>query len=145
MIKITTLIMCCLMVAAQVPSDTAQVRIGLALSGGAALGLAHIGVIKVLEQEGIPISYITGNSMGSMVGGVHAAGYTAVEIESIAVNADWSHLFSSRIPYGAQYLPERQQNERYILQLQHDNFSPSLPSGLIPLQNVEFLLMELLS
>jgi NTE family protein len=83
--------------------------------------------------------------MGSLVGGAHAAGYTAAQIESIAVNADWSHLFSSRIPYGAQYLPERQQNERYILQLQHDNFSPSLPSGLVPLQNVEFLLMELLS
>ncbi|UCC12303.1 MAG: patatin-like phospholipase family protein [candidate division WOR-3 bacterium] len=145
MIKITTLFIFCVMTTAQVPSDTAHVRIGLALSGGAALGLAHIGVIKVLEQEGIPISYITGNSMGSMVGGVHAAGYTAAQIESIAVNADWSHLFSSRVPYGAQYLPERQQNERYIIQLQHNNFSPSLPSGLVPLQNVEFLLMELLS
>ncbi len=145
MIKITTLFIFCVMTTAQIPSDSAHVRIGLALSGGAALGLAHIGVIKVLEQEGIPISCITGNSMGSMVGGVHAAGYTAAQIESIAVNADWSHLFSSRIPYGAQYLPERQQNERYIIQLQHDNFSPSLPSGLVPLQNVEFLLMELLS
>lgn len=139
------IILVCTLVRGQVPSDTHYVRIGLALSGGAALGIAHIGVLKILEQEGIPLSYITGNSMGSMVGGVHAAGYTATQIESIAVNADWSHLFSSRIPYGAQYLPERQQSERYILQLQHDKFSPSLPGGLIPLQNVEFLLMRLLS
>jgi NTE family protein len=139
------LFLLCTLLVGQTDSDTTSVRIGLALSGGAALGLAHIGVLKVFEEEGIPISYITGNSMGSMVGGVHAAGYTATEIESIAVAADWSHLFSSRIPYGAQYLPERQQSERYMIQLEHDNFSPSLPSGLIPLQNVEFLLMELLS
>jgi len=144
-IRSTILFLCLTILSGQSARDTASIRIGLALSGGAALGLAHIGVLKVLEQEGIPVSYITGNSMGSMVGGVHAAGYTAAQIESIAVNADWSHLFSSRIPYGAQYLPERQQSERYLLQLQHDNFAPSLPSGLISLQNVEFLLMDLLS
>jgi NTE family protein len=127
------------------PENPSPVRIGLALSGGAALGLAHIGVIKVLEEAGIPISAISGNSMGSMVGGVYAAGYTAAEIESIAVNANWSMLFSSNPSFGAQYLPERQQDQRYIIQLRHRNFFPALPSGLVPLQNVEFLLMKLLS
>ncbi len=121
------------------------VRVGLALSGGAALGFAHIGVLKVLEREGIPVSCISGNSMGSMVGGVYSAGYTAAEIESVALDADWERLFSSGVPFGARYLPERQQSERYAFQLRHKNFFPSLPSGIIPLQNVEFLLMELLS
>ena len=125
--------------------DSPPVRIGLALSGGAALGFAHIGVLKVLEENGIPISYISGNSMGSMVAGVYAAGYITAEMESIAVNADWSLLFSSNPSFGAQYLTERQQNQNYIFQLRHRNFSPALPSGLIPLQNVEFLLMNLLS
>lgn len=121
------------------------VRIGLALSGGAALGFAHIGVLKVLEREGIPVCCISGNSMGSLVGGVYAAGYSATEIESIAVNADWNVLFSSGVPFGARYLPERQQSQRYNLVLRHRNFFPSLPSGLVPLQNVEFLFMDLLS
>ncbi|MBM3315704.1 hypothetical protein FJY71_07715, partial [candidate division WOR-3 bacterium] len=120
-------------------------RIGLALSGGAALGFAHIGVLKVLEREGIPVVAISGNSMGSMVGGVYAAGYGAAEMESIAVNADWSLLFSSRVPFGAQFLPERQQARRYFLQLRHRNLFPSVPGGLVPLQNVEFLLNGLLS
>ncbi len=121
------------------------VRIGLALSGGAALGFAHIGVLKVLERESIPVVAISGNSMGSMVGGMYAAGYSAAEIESLAVNADWGVLFSSSVPFGAQYLPERQQAQRYVVQLRHKNLFPYLPSGLVPLQNVEFLLMRLLS
>jgi NTE family protein len=121
------------------------IRIGLALSGGAALGFAHIGVLKVLEREGIPVVAISGNSMGSMVGGVYAAGYSAAEIESLALNADWNLLFSSSVPFGARYLPERQQAQRYVVQLRHRNLFPSLPSGLVPLQNVEFLLMRLLS
>jgi NTE family protein len=120
-------------------------RIGLALSGGAALGFAHIGVIKVLERENIPVVAISGNSAGSMVGGLYAAGYSAAEIESIALDADWSVLFSSSVPFGAQYLPERQQAQRYIIQLRHKDLFPSLPSGLVPLQNVEFLFMRLLS
>jgi len=132
---------------AQPPPDSLSrpVRVGLALSGGAALGLAHIGVLRVLEREGIPVVGISGNSMGSMVGGVCAAGYSPAEIESIAVNADWGTLFSSGVPFGAQYLPERQQAQRYVFQLRHRNFVPYLPGGLVPLQNVEFLLMRLLS
>ena len=130
---------------AQPPADTAPVRVGLALSGGAALGLAHIGVLKVFEREGIPVVGISGNSMGSMVGGVYAAGYSAAEIESLALRQDWNLLFSSSVPFGARYLPERQQAQRYVLQLRHKNLFPSLPSGLVPLQNVEFLLMRLLA
>ncbi|MEO0114997.1 MAG: patatin-like phospholipase family protein [candidate division WOR-3 bacterium] len=121
------------------------VRIGLALSGGAALGFAHIGVLKVLDSVGIPIVGISGNSMGSLVGGVYAAGYSPTVMESLAVNADWSKLFSSNPSFGSQYLPERRQSQRYIIQLRHRNFFPALPSGLISLQNVEFLLMQLLA
>lgn len=121
------------------------VRVGLALSGGAALGLAHIGVLKVLEREGIPVVGVAGNSMGSLVGGVYCAGYSPAEIESIAVSSDWNMLFSSSVPFGAQYLPERQQAQRYALQLRHRSLFPSLPKGLVPLQNVEFLLNRLLA
>jgi predicted acylesterase/phospholipase RssA len=127
------------------PGDSSPVRIGLALSGGGALGFAHIGVLKVFEEEGIPISFISGISMGSLVGGIYAAGYSATEIESIATNADWSIVFSSNPPFSALYLAERQQTQRYIIRLRHRNFFPALPSGLVRLQYVEFLLMHLLS
>ncbi len=126
-------------------TEAGSARVGLALSGGAALGFAHIGVLKVLEREGIPVCGISGNSMGALVGGIFAAGYRAAEIESIVLQADWEWVFSSAVPFGARYLPERQQAERYVLQLRHRNLLPSLPSGLVPLQNVEFLMMGLLS
>ncbi len=126
-------------------SNSKEIKIGLALSGGAALGLAHIGVLKVLEKEGIPISFITGNSMGSLVGGVYSAGYSISQIESIALSVNWQDLFSNTLPFGSQYLPERQLKNRYFLNLYHKNLIPYLPSGLIPLQKVEFLLAKLLS
>ncbi len=127
------------------PAAADTVRIGLALSGGAALGFAHLGVLKVLQREQIPVWCLSGNSQGSLVGGVYAAGYRAAEIESIATHADWDRLFSGSVPFGAQYLPERQQVQRYIIRFRHRKLIPSFPSGLIPLQNVEFLLMDLLA
>jgi predicted acylesterase/phospholipase RssA len=126
-------------------SVTPPVRIGLALSGGAALGLAHIGVLKVLDREGIPVVAISGTSMGALVGGLYSAGYSPMAIESLVDGANWDVLFSSGVPFGAQYLPERQQAQRYVLQLRHRNLVPSVPGGLLPMQNVEFLLMRLLS
>ena len=59
-------------------------RIGLVLSGGTARGLAHIGVLKVLEEEKVPVEYVTGTSMGSIIGGLYSIGYTSDEIEKIA-------------------------------------------------------------
>ena len=73
-------------------------RIGLVLSGGSAKGLAHIGVLKVLEEEKVPVEYITGTSMGSIVGGLYAAGYTVEEIEKLAVEMDWFGMFTDNIP-----------------------------------------------
>ncbi|UCD06424.1 MAG: patatin-like phospholipase family protein [candidate division WOR-3 bacterium] len=126
-------------------TDTQYARIGISLSGGAFHGLAHIGVLKVLDREGIIPSCIAGSSMGSLVGGIYAAGYSPAAIESIVVNASLSEFFGSTVPFGARYLPERQQSERYTLVLSHRNFIPKLPSGVISLQNFEFLLMDLLS
>ncbi|MFO7675564.1 MAG: patatin-like phospholipase family protein [bacterium] len=125
--------------------DGRPARIGLALSGGAALGTAHIGVLKVLEREGIDVVAISGNSMGSLVGGLYAAGLRAAEIESIAAGANWGHLFSAGVPLGARYLAERQHDSRYAFRLGHRRLVPSLPSGIVPLQQVEFLLMDLLA
>src|SRR5688572_31577262 len=69
-------------------------KIGLALSGGGARGAAHIGVLKVLVQEGIPIDYIAGTSFGALVGAFYALGYSPAEIETIFAAQDWNKIFS---------------------------------------------------
>lgn len=119
--------------------------IGVALSGGAALGMAHIGILKVLEEEGIPISYISGTSMGSIVAGMYAAGYTPDEMDSILTTVDWSALFSNRIPEDRMTLARREEGHRNIVEISHRWFVPYIPSGVVSLQNVEIFLTELLA
>src|SRR5437660_12443867 len=72
-------------------------RIGLALSGGAARGLAHIGVLKVLERAGIPVDVIAGTSMGSVVGGLYAVGYSAAQLDTIVRGQDWFRLLTDPV------------------------------------------------
>jgi NTE family protein len=73
-------------------------RIGLALSGGGARGLAHVGVLKVLEELRVPIHCVTGTSMGAIVGGTFAAGRSPAELEKIVLAADWNEVFRDRPP-----------------------------------------------
>ncbi len=127
------------------PAPLPPVKVGLVLSGGAALGLVHIGVLKVLEREGIPISAIAGNSMGSVVGGLYAAGYTATQLDSLAKAIDWERLFDNRPPYEAMSLEERETENRYLLTIPRRGLKPELPSGVYQLQNIELLLKNLLA
>lgn len=130
---------------AQPAHNSEEVRVGLTLSAGGALGLAHIGVLKVFEREQIPISCISSNSMGAIIGGLYAAGYSAARIESIVVNMDWEALLTPSILRTTRYLPKSQQSHRYVFRWSHDKFIPSVPSEIISLQQVEFALMRLLS
>jgi NTE family protein len=74
--------------------DPARPRIGLVLGGGGAKGAAHIGVLKVLEELRIPVDYITGTSMGAIVGSLYASGLPPAKIEEILTTVDWNDLFS---------------------------------------------------
>jgi len=78
--------------------ETARPKIGLVLSGGGARGVAHVGVIKVLDEMRIPVDYIAGTSMGAMVGSLYASGSSAAELERIFQDADWLVLLSDRPP-----------------------------------------------
>jgi len=73
-------------------------RIGLALSGGGARGLAHVGVLKVLDEMRVPISCVTGTSMGAIVGGTFAAGRPPGEMEKLVLGADWDGIFRDKPP-----------------------------------------------
>ena len=81
-----------------VAEPAATPRIGLALSGGGARGIAHVGVLKVLEEMRIPISCVTGTSMGAIVGGTYAAGRTPQDMEKRVVAADWETIFRDEPP-----------------------------------------------
>ena len=80
------------------PAPTAAPRIGLALSGGGARGIAHIGVLKVLEEMRIPIHCVTGTSMGSIVGGTFAAGVTPEKLQEVVLKTNWDEIFRDQPP-----------------------------------------------
>ena len=84
-----------------------DIKVGLVLSGGGAKGLAHIGVLKVLEETGIRIDYIGGTSMGAMVGAMYAAGYSANELDSIFRQLDFDKLLQDKTSRRAKSLHER--------------------------------------
>ena len=88
------------------PSVVVAQSVGLVMSGGGARGLYHIGVLRALEEHGIPIDYISGTSMGSIIGGMYAAGYTIEEMEEVALSGDLDRWVNGRIDdkYSYYYL-----------------------------------------
>ena len=118
-------------------------KIGLVLSGGSAKGLAHIGVLKVLEEEKVPVEYITGTSMGSIVGGLYAAGYTVDEIEKLAVEMDWFGMFTDNIPRDKKGAVRNYFEDKNTIALPFQGFSVSFPSGAIGGKNISSNLNDL--
>ena len=74
--------------------QTSRRKVGLVLEGGGALGLAHIGVITWLEEHRIPVSYVTGTSMGGLVGGIYATGRSPAEVRELINGIDWDQVLS---------------------------------------------------
>lgn len=119
-------------------------KVGVVLSGGGAKGVAHIGVLKVLEEAGIPIDYITGTSMGAIVGGLYAIGYTPDMLDSLVRKQDWIALLSDKVDRSNQLFSRREQSDRYVLSfpLSKESKQEAL-SGAVSGQNVYNLLSEL--
>lgn len=92
-------------------------KVAVVLSGGGAKGAAHVGVLKVLEEAGIPIDYIVGTSMGSIVGGLYAIGYNAAALDTMIMNQDWRLLLSDDVPRDSKSFPEKENSEKYIITL----------------------------
>ncbi len=126
-----------LLVAFSVNAQKTRPRIGLALSGGGAKGLAHIGVLKVIEQAGVPIDYIVGTSMGAVVGMLYAAGYSADSIEKIAQSELWDDLLSNKIVLPTIAIEEKAEFEKYIAEFPFYQKSLHFPGGVIEGQELE--------
>ncbi len=118
-------------------------KIGLVLSGGGAKGLAHIGVLKVLEKRHIPIDYITGTSMGSIIGALYSIGYSADEIEKIAMSMNWKEIFDGSSARNLIAIEEKDQEGKYILEVPMKKGKPVIPTGLILGQKLEMELTNL--
>jgi NTE family protein len=92
-------------------------RVGLVLSGGGAAGFAHIGVMKALEENNIPINYITGSSSGALVGALYAAGYSPQEIEKYVLSKRFKIIVQGEIEIRNQFLFQKEENEANLLKL----------------------------
>ncbi len=99
----------------QRPDNVTRKKVGVVLSGGGAKGMAHIGALKVIREAGIPIDYIAGTSMGSIVGGLSAIGYSPEQLDSIVRIQNWSFLLSDRIKRSEQTMEERHNSDTYML------------------------------
>ncbi len=117
--------------------------IALVLSGGGARGLAHVGVLEVLERERIPVDLIAGTSMGAIIGGLHASGMDVARLEEVLQGLDWEALFATRLP--RESLPPRRKDEDQEISpaieigLARDG-TPMLPLGPVSSRGLELLL-----
>src|ERR1700724_1736470 len=81
------------------PQAKQRLKIGIALEGGAALGLAHIGVLQWFEEQHIPVDFIAGTSMGGLVGGFYASGVSPADMKDLIEKLDWDEILRDRTPY----------------------------------------------
>ena len=106
-------------------------KVGIVLSGAGAKGIAHVPILKLLDELDFPVDYIAGTSAGGIMGGLYAAGYSGIEIERIISALDWADLFSDRPPRGLTPYFEKRLDGRYQLEFPLRKGLPSTPRGLI--------------
>ena len=126
-------------------SAVAQTRpkIGVTLSGGGAKGLAHIGILKAIDSAGLKVDAITGTSMGSIIGGLYAAGYSADTLEKITRAIDWGNLLSNQTSLTSLKMEEKDEYGKYALELPWVNHNFRLPTGLLEAEELWLKFSEL--
>lgn len=131
---------------AKTQEKTSHPRIGIALAGGSARGFAHIGVLKWLYEHHIPVESVAGTSMGGLVGGLYAAGYTPEEIEKFLKQVDWEEAMQLVPPYGDLAFRRREDRRDYPIKIElglHNGLRG--PSGLSPGHGVGLLISRFTS
>ena len=124
-------------------SVNSRPRVGVVLSGGGAKGAAHIGVLRAVEEAGIPIDYIAGTSMGAIVGGLYALGYSTEELDTLVRMQDWELLLSDKTPRKLQSLAQRERAERLVLHIPLSRSAKPELNGLVRGRNLGNLLARL--
>lgn len=132
-----------LIISISMAGQNSKPTLGFALSGGGAKGLAHIGVLKVLEENGIYPDLVTGTSMGSIVGGLYSIGYSPEELGEFATGLDWNDYFNDTYPRAFLPVEEKVRADRYQLTFALENGKLKLPRGLIQGKKIQTLLAGL--
>lgn len=126
-------------------NEEKQPKIGLVLSGGGAKGFAHIGVLKALEENNIKVDYITGTSMGALIGALYSAGYTPDQIEKLVLDINWQETFNDSPNFTDIPIDQRSLMKNYNLSLKYDNsLNFALPKGIRNTQKIYLTLKNLL-
>ena len=118
---------------------TEDIKVGLVLSGGGAKGYAHIGALRVIEEAGVRVDYIGGTSMGAIVGGLYAAGYSADQLEQLLRSIDILSELQDAVQRQDRTIYEKLYQEKYLLSISMDGFGIQLPTALSDGQRVHDL------
>lgn len=113
------------------PAAPGRKSVGLVLSGGGAKGAAHLRVIKAIEEAGIPIDYIAGTSIGSIIGGLYAVGYSVEEIEELYTSMNWFDIFTDRNSRQEQLFADKKKDDAYMFDMLLSTDNISMPSGIV--------------
>jgi len=138
--KSFTPIFCYLMIAIQCISAQERPKVGLVLSGGGAKGIAHIGVLKAIDSAGLKIDYVTGTSMGSIIGGLYSAGYSGNQIEKVTKQLNWDELLSGKPIYKFVGIDEKDEFGQYSVEVGIKDKKVRTATGLIDSQELWLIL-----
>jgi NTE family protein len=125
---------------AMAQSQVNRPMVGLVLSGGGACGLAHVGILKVMEEAGLRPDLITGVSMGSLIGSLYSIGYTSDSLKELIDHTDWDLLLQNRIPENDIVFPEKRHFNNSIISLPVSFSKVKLPTALINSQQIDKML-----
>lgn len=134
----------CILLIQPMQAQQQRKKVGVVLSGGGAKGVAHIKALKVIEEAGIPIDFVVGTSMGSIVGGLYAIGYTPDQLDSMVRKQNWMFLLSDRIKRSDMSLTEREKSEQYVVSIPFMKTpKDAVSGGIIKGQNLANLFSDL--
>jgi len=125
---------------APAPKTPARPKVGLVLGGGGALGLSHIGVLRALEEQRIPIDFIAGTSMGSIIAGFYASGMSPDEMQAFLEGLDWDEVMSDETPRRELYFRRKQDDQRYLFEMGLNWNGPKMGTGMAAGQKFNNLL-----
>lgn len=118
-------------------------KIGVTLSGGSAKGLAHIGILKAIDSAGLKVDYITGTSMGAVIGSLYSIGYSADTIEKLARAVDWDLLLSNQPGLRSLFMEEKEEYDKYDIELPWVNNKFKISTGFLEAQELWIKFSEL--
>ena len=127
---ISAILLFCIQTIACSQQQTERPKVGLVLSGGGAHGIAHLGVIKVMEEAGLRPDYIAGTSMGSIIGGMYAIGYKSDTLFRLLKSINWNDLLSNKMAENRIVYPEKARFYNSIISLSFATKKVNIPSGL---------------